>query len=254
MPTPPEPHVTPAPAPGRRRRRAVEAVHYLGSRLAGKSYPAYQAARYDRLWRAQPDHFSHPDRSFQLDYCRRRGLAPDHRLLDFGCGPLAAGLHFLRYLAPDRYFAADISARALALGRARVEAAGLADRRPTLLLLAPPDSLTPVRGLACDMVWAQSVLTHMAPGQIESLVAELPGILAAGGQLLASAYLGDRCRRISFKDWGYTSEFFADLARRTGTVVELLTDFRHPRPFEPPGYRMRMLRFRVAAPSAARPR
>jgi hypothetical protein len=36
----------------------------------------------------------------QLDYLVERGLKPEHNLLDVGCGPLRAGIHFIEYLTP----------------------------------------------------------------------------------------------------------------------------------------------------------
>jgi SAM-dependent methyltransferase len=240
---PGQPPSSGSPAPGRLRRLVVEGVRYWAGRFAGQSYQEYQAARYERLWQADPKHFSHPDRTFQLEYCRAHGLAPEHRFLDFGCGPVAAGLHFVRFLAPGRYFGADISSQALAHGEAALHAAGLADRAPTLVHLDPPGSLDALRGTGFDLVWAQSVLTHMAPHQITRLIGALPDLLAPGGKLLATAYLGRRTRRIAFKDWGYDVDFYTALAASTAMSCEVHDDFRHPHPFEPPGYRMTMLAF-----------
>ena len=40
----------------------------------------------------------------QFDFMCARGLLPEHRLLDLGCGALRGGVHFARYLQPGKYY------------------------------------------------------------------------------------------------------------------------------------------------------
>src|SRR3569833_897060 len=44
---------------------------------------------------------------FQLELMRSRGLLPTSTLLDIGCGPLRAGIPFIRYLDTGYYFGFD---------------------------------------------------------------------------------------------------------------------------------------------------
>jgi len=44
---------------------------------------------------------------FQLHLLQARGLRPDSRLFDIGCGPLRAGVHFIRFLEPGNYCGID---------------------------------------------------------------------------------------------------------------------------------------------------
>src|SRR5256714_13012220 len=43
----------------------------------------------------------------QLDYLVEQGLKPEHYVLDVGCGPLRAGVHFIGYLEPGHYAGVD---------------------------------------------------------------------------------------------------------------------------------------------------
>ena len=66
----------------------------------------------------------------QFDFLRDRGLRPEHRLLDVGCGALRGGVHFIRYLNVGGYYGIDINASLLAAGRdVELPAAGLVDRQ-----------------------------------------------------------------------------------------------------------------------------
>ena len=52
----------------------------------------------------------------QLDFLRGRGLEPEARLLDVGCGCLRGGVHLVEYLSPGRYYGIDISPALLEVG------------------------------------------------------------------------------------------------------------------------------------------
>src|SRR5438445_760198 len=104
-----------------------------------KSLPA----RYRRLWdpnwhrstvRGTADFWDELGRA-QLDYLVEQGLQPCHYVLDVGCGPLRAGVHFIRYLERGHY--AGIDKRGDTLERARrieLPRYGLQDKNPKLLV------------------------------------------------------------------------------------------------------------------------
>ncbi len=55
--------------------------------------------------------------AFQLALMRNLGLQPQHRLVDFGCGPLRSGRYFIRYLEPRGYRGFDFNADFIAIAR-----------------------------------------------------------------------------------------------------------------------------------------
>ena len=63
----------------------------------------------ERTWEARG--------AFQLALMRHLGLEPKHRLVDFGCGPLRGGQHFIRYLEPRGYRGFDFNADFIAIAR-----------------------------------------------------------------------------------------------------------------------------------------
>ena len=99
-------------------------------RLRGKSYSEYYARRMDRIVRRNPAWGLNLNREFQLDYLKAKGFLPHHRLLDYGCGALSAGIHFIGYLDADRYVGVDISRAVLEEGLRRVASAGLEAKGP----------------------------------------------------------------------------------------------------------------------------
>lgn len=115
---------------------------------------------------------------WQLGYARRLGLQPEHRLLDVGCGPLRFGLRAIPYLEAEGYAGFDISQAAIETAMELVREAGLEDRKPTLFCNQGYDVYS---NGSFDVVWAQSVLTHVPPDEVEAFLAMVENNLDAEG-------------------------------------------------------------------------
>jgi len=163
-----------------------------------KSLPA----RYRRFWdpdwhRATvrgTDAFWEELGRLQLDYLVDQGLQPGHYVLDVGCGPLRAGVHFIRYLEPGHY--AGIDKRGDNLERARkieLPRQGLEDKRPLLLVngLFEFEKL----GQTFDYAIAQSVFTHLPVNTITRCLVEMAKVLRPGGRFFATVYENPQGKR-----------------------------------------------------------
>ena len=138
--------------------------------------------RYHRLW--DPDWHRSTVRGntafwdylgkLQLDYLVEQGLQPEHYLLDVGCGPLRAGVHFIGYLEPGHY--AGVDKRGARLERAaevELPRHGLEDKAP--LLLVNEDFEFSKLGQTFDYAIAQSVFTHLPANNIVRCLVEMDG-------------------------------------------------------------------------------
>lgn len=124
--------------------------------------------------------------ALQMDFLVGQGLRPEHRLLDIGCGALRGGVHFVRYLEPDRYAGMDINASLLEAGRQELDGAGLGDRGARLL---EDDAFRFARfGGQFDFAIAVSVFTHLPMNHIVRCLAEVGRVLAPGGRCFASVF------------------------------------------------------------------
>jgi len=128
-----------------------------------------------------------------------RGLEPDHRVLDVGCGigPLAAGL--APYLAGGRYDGFDVHAEAVAWC-ARV----ITPRHPHFrfrhadvanTVYNPGGSVPaaeyrfPYPDAAFDFAFLGSVCTHLRPADAAHYLREVGRVLRPGGRAVVSFYL-----------------------------------------------------------------
>jgi SAM-dependent methyltransferase len=129
--------------------------------------------------------------ALQASFLIERGLRPEHRLLDLGCGSLRAGLHLVRYLEPGHYYGIDASDELLAAGRYELERHGLADRSPTLRHDAGfgVDSF----GQQFDYAIAHSVFTHIPINSILVCLLMVDRVLRRpGGRFYASFFENPR--------------------------------------------------------------
>lgn len=201
---------------------------YVKHKLTGSSYGLYYADRMDRIIRRNPAWGLNLNKRFQLEYLMAHGLKPESNMLDYGCGALAAGLHFIDYLQPGKYVGVDISLEALNEGQRRITSRGLANKNPTLFQIRP-GSLEAINGKKFDVIWAQSVFTHMPPDDIDALLAALKPYIRGSSRFYATfARTTERIHQERFKDWYYTVGFFRSLAEKHAFRMELMTDWLHP--------------------------
>lgn len=205
-----------------------EAVWYAQHLVRGTSYAEYYADRMNSIVKRNPDWGLNLNRLFQFEYLKTRGLVPQSTLLDYGCGALAAGVHFIGYLVPSKYVGLDISREVLCEGERRLERIGLTSRQPNLHLL--DGDLAAVLGeRQFDFIWAQSVLTHMPPEDILALLRDIRQHMHGGSQLFTTfAHTMGKPVQRQFKDWYYNREFFIEAAATYGFDVEFMSDWHHP--------------------------
>jgi SAM-dependent methyltransferase len=178
----------------------------------------------------------------QLDYLVERGLKPEHHLLDVGCGPLRAGVHFIEYLETGHYAGIDHNAEMLEITReVELPKHGLVEKQPQLLA----NGLFEFGqfGKKFDYAIAQSVFTHMPLNNIMRCLVQMSRVLNPGGRFYASIYENphgklyiDDIRQsetgTSHYDsdiWHYGMDAIHFAAEGTGLTVEYEGDFEHPK-------------------------
>jgi cyclopropane fatty-acyl-phospholipid synthase-like methyltransferase len=177
----------------------------------------------------------------QFDFLKGRGLEPQDRLLDVGCGACRGGLHFVDYLDAGRYFGIDINQSLLTAGQKELTDAGLMDKAPQLLL---DEAFRFERfGERFDWAIAISVFTHLPTNHIVRCLVEMKKVLAQGGRFYASFFQAPtpaHLETIRHHPGGIISHFDSDpyhygfaevcyMAAVAELDVELIGDWGHPR-------------------------
>ncbi|MFT3730994.1 MAG: class I SAM-dependent methyltransferase [Hyphomicrobium sp.] len=121
---------------------------------------------------------------FQLELLRAGGLQTSSNLLDIGCGPLRAGVHFIRYLDAGHYYGFDYNPSFVSAGQRLIAENSLEEKRPTIVALANFELKTIDR--IFDHAIAFSVLNHCNEAQRSMFFANIGRCLAPAAKLFIS--------------------------------------------------------------------
>ncbi|CAA0820609.1 S-adenosyl-L-methionine-dependent methyltransferases superfamily protein [Striga hermonthica] len=89
-------------------------------------------------------------------------LTPDSRVLEIGCGTLRVGLHFIRFLNPERYHCLERDELSLmAALRYELPSQGLLQKRPLIMKGEDMDFGRFGSGVMYDLIYASAVFLHM---------------------------------------------------------------------------------------------
>ncbi|NNC72918.1 MAG: class I SAM-dependent methyltransferase [Sphingomonadaceae bacterium] len=181
----------------------------------------------------------------QLDFMKSRGLTPDMRLLDVGCGCLRAGVEFVRYLDAGRYFGIDLSQELLDIGyEIELADAGLQTRLPKDNLFCTETFDASKFAVKFDMAIANSVFTHLPVNHLKLCLIQLSEVMRAGSTFYATFFvaadLGEWRKPIKHQIGGVTTfpeknpfhhmhDEITFVASTCGWSLDSLGPWSHPR-------------------------
>jgi SAM-dependent methyltransferase len=194
--------------------------HFLKWREAnpGKSYAQYQTGnglrslergddhatlgpklrRYGNWWDAGTATFARLQ--------RLSNLREDSRVLDYGCGSLRIGGHFIRYLRPEHYFGLDVTDGFYEMGKDLIGAQMMADKRPRFAVIGEA-SLADGAAFGADIVISSAVSYHVHPTETAIYYGNLQRLAARpGARLLFDASISDVPLRN--KSWCWPLDFY----------------------------------------------
>ena len=200
--------------PSRRLPEGPEGIEQLGHRR-------YVGGHWDEIGR------------LQFEFMRTRGLEPHHRFLDVACGALRAGVHFIPWLAPGRYFGIEKEAELVRRGlETELDPEVRASQAPQICV--DDDFGVGVFGVRFDHALANSLFTHLPPASIGRCLVRLRPHMVDGGTLYASFFEAESPVRKDAiaHDHGtfrYTRSELEELGRSAGFEPDYLGGWGHPR-------------------------
>ncbi|RMI38964.1 class I SAM-dependent methyltransferase [Streptomyces triticirhizae] len=161
----------------------------------------------------------------QFDYLKQHGLAPEHRMLDIGCGNLRAGWRFIDYLEPGHYYGIDISPDILVSAKRTLVTYDLQAKLPYLTISGDltfdflPDG-------HFDVVHAHSVFSHSPIEVIDEALSHVGRVLAPGGFFdFTFDRTEGREHHVLHEDFYYRTETLVSLAERRGLKAQFMEDW-----------------------------
>jgi cyclopropane fatty-acyl-phospholipid synthase-like methyltransferase len=166
----------------------------------------------------------------QFDFMCQQGLQPSHTLLDFGCGCLRGGLHFIRFLNKGNYWGVDISPEILDKGKELLAEAGLNEKTPTLRVNRDL-KFDDFGGKKFDFILAVSVLTHMPLEDTAECFENIRKVMKPTAVFFATFLDGGNrtYTKRGYQDFYHPFETMKKLGESYHLQVSLVETFAHPR-------------------------
>ena len=167
----------------------------------------------------------------QFEFLINKGLQPQHKMLDIGCGTLRGGRHFIKYLNTGNYYGIDISPKAIAYAKQLVQQEGLSEKNPHLLISEKKDlKFREFSGITFDYILAQSVFTHLKPEHIKECFENIDHIMHENSAFYFTYFKGEEYRQTGLKNFRYPFSFFESLAEQYGfKLQDCSKEYIHPR-------------------------
>jgi SAM-dependent methyltransferase len=118
--------------------------------------------------------------SFEM-YRSKFSIAPNSRVIDYGCGTLRIGGHFIRYLDPNCYFGLELLQEFTEIGRNLIGEALVREKSPRFGVINNEADIEAAVAFDADFVYSSSVCTHVHPDEAAvyfrnlSILAHKPG-------------------------------------------------------------------------------
>lgn len=179
------------------------------------------SSKYDKFWENKKWSDRLNEGHFQFDTLIEFGLQPYHYLLDIGCGYLRGGIHFIRYLDEEHYYAFDKFEKWLHLGELLLKYHNLEYKKPIINHVYDLRRIKRfLSGKQFDYMMAYSIFTHTDPYMTERILASTLPYLKSEGKFFATCLLSDdiyvgrfhKSRSHEYSVVKYTLEFFEGLA------------------------------------------
>ncbi len=178
-------------------------------------------------WKAGASTFNHYSKRFQID--------SGSKLVDYGCGSLRVGAHFIRYLDPGHYFGLEIARGLYDMGLEVLGPELLAEKQPHLGITDSP-ALEDAVAFGADFVISNAVAFHVHPEEMGLYLGNLLRLThKAGAMLIFDTKIADEPLRYRDRAWAWPLQTYIDALAplqlvdqsKAATRVELGVEFEN---------------------------
>jgi hypothetical protein len=163
----------------------------------------------------------------QFDYLINQGLQPGDRLLEIGCGDLAAGHLFIDYLSTGNYYGIDLSPDAVIGAHQTITEFGLQAKAPHVTL-AGDLTLGFLPASRFTVVQADGVFSNSPIEIIGECLAHVTRVMTADAIFDFTFDRTGAERRAPGAGFRYRPDTLIDLAASHGLDAELMKDWQQP--------------------------
>ena len=163
-------------------------------------------------------------------FLKAYGLTPSDKVVDYGCGSLRIGMHFIDHQAPAKYWGVDVTKRFYEDGLQLLDPLLVAEKAPRFDVIAEP-TLREIQDWRPDWVFSVSVLMHVPPAEVEGFLKRITDLLAPGARAVILFDRTAQNAQSASMSWTYSEATLCETLRRIDPGFQI--SFRY---FEPAGY------------------
>jgi hypothetical protein len=142
-------------------------------------------------------------------YIKRYEVLPGHKLVDYGCGSLRIGAHFVRYLMPEHYFGLDVISGFYEIGKESIGEELLKEKAPRFGAISPT-SVDEATKFGADIVFSSAVSHHIHPDETDTYYGNVKKLASKPGcrLIFETAVSAGEGFRFEHRSWARPKEFF----------------------------------------------
>lgn len=136
-------------------------------------------------------------------YFKRMRLMPHHRVVDYGCGSLRLGAHFIRFLNPGCYFGLDVVPDFFRIGQELIGEELVREKAPAFRVIESA-AIAEAATFSPDFVFSTAVCIHVHPDELPQYFANLVQIASKpGARLFMDAAVSPKPVRSRYDSWAW---------------------------------------------------
>lgn len=151
------------------------------------------------------------------------GLKRDHICVDYGCGSLRVGYHFIKYLDPGCYWGLDVNERFLRDGEDLIGKDLCAEKSPHLHLISD-EAIARARNAEPDFIFSKSVLLHVHPNELETYFDRLTRLMGNHTRAIVDATICAQFVQFEPLSWAYPKSVLEDVIASFGCSVSYIEE------------------------------
>jgi SAM-dependent methyltransferase len=176
-------------------------------------------------------------------YLRESAVKPAARVIDYGCGSLRIGAHFIRFLDPGNFVGLDVTDDFYEIGKTEIGADLLREKRPRFGVISEAE-IVQNEGFDADLVYSNAVCYQVHPDERGVYFGNLARLAhKPGAQVMFNCMLADPPVRYSHRSWAWPLATYKealrdlecvsvrssrDVAKGAHTVSPAVLHFRRP--------------------------
>lgn len=154
-------------------------------------------------------------------------VAPEHRVVEYGCGSLRTAAGLIERTAPRHYLGLDVIADFYEMGLGHLDQRMIEEKQPWLAEIGE-GSVDAAAAFGADLVVSLSVMMHVHPDDLDAYIDDLARIAGKpGARIVLDAALAERSVRYNSLGWARPLEW---IEARFGQRGLVLIDTRLGRP------------------------